>query len=251
VEEAIGKKPSEPSSDEQPAGPAEDLPDWLRDIEKPVAPVESSKPAEDIPEWLRQPAPLDQVESGTEPTLPAWVDENIPVDRQAAPTVPEEWVPAEAKPEELPETLTHPESLQAVEPPPVSKPFPASEIVPPTESLAPVEPVSSAKKAPVIPETLKMAGMLSLVPAQDKDAELLSNAQSILNQNSLDESMKLYSKLIRKGRLLDEVIHDLREAIYRHPVDVIIWQTLGDAYMRANRLQDALDAYTKAEELLR
>jgi cytochrome c-type biogenesis protein CcmH/NrfG len=50
---------------------------------------------------------------------------------------------------------------------------------------------------------------------------------------------------------LDEVIHDLREAIYRFPVDVSIWQTLGDAAMRANRLQDALDAYTKAEELLR
>jgi cytochrome c-type biogenesis protein CcmH/NrfG len=26
---------------------------------------------------------------------------------------------------------------------------------------------------------------------------------------------------------------------------------MGDAYMRANRLQDALDSYTKAEELLR
>jgi cytochrome c-type biogenesis protein CcmH/NrfG len=39
--------------------------------------------------------------------------------------------------------------------------------------------------------------------------------------------------------------------LYRFPVDVNIWQSLGDAYMRANRLQDALDAYTKAEELLR
>jgi cytochrome c-type biogenesis protein CcmH/NrfG len=63
--------------------------------------------------------------------------------------------------------------------------------------------------------------------------------------------MKEYGKIIKKGHLLDEVIHDLREAIYRYPVDVIVWQTLGDAYMRANRLQDALDAYTKAEELLR
>jgi len=43
----------------------------------------------------------------------------------------------------------------------------------------------------------------------------------------------------------------LRDAMYRFPVDVDIWQLLGDAYMRSNRLQDALDAYTKAEELLR
>ena len=93
--------------------------------------------------------------------------------------------------------------------------------------------------------------MLSRIPVQDKDAELLSQAQTTLDRNSLDEAMKQYSKLIKKGRLLDEVIHDLREAIYRYPVDVVVWQSLGDAYMRANRLQDALDAYTKAEELLR
>jgi hypothetical protein len=251
VEEAIGKKTSELPGDVQAAAPAEELPDWLKDIEKPAAPVESSKPAEDLPEWLRQPATLDKVESGPEPAMPSWVDENIPVDGQAVPTVPEEWVPAEAKPEELPEPMAHPESKQAVELPPVSEPFPASESVPLAEPTAPVEPASFVKRAAVTPPTLKQTGMLSLVPAQDKDAELLSNAQAVLDQNSLNESMKLYSKLVRKGRLLDEVIHDLREAIYRYPVDVIIWQTLGDAYMRANRLQDALDAYTKAEELLR
>jgi cytochrome c-type biogenesis protein CcmH/NrfG len=32
---------------------------------------------------------------------------------------------------------------------------------------------------------------------------------------------------------------------------VDLWQTLGDAYVRKNKLQDALDSYTKAEELLR
>ena len=34
-----------------------------------------------------------------------------------------------------------------------------------------------------------------------------------------------------------------------YPVEVGIWQTLGDAYMRANRLKEALEAYNKAEEL--
>jgi cytochrome c-type biogenesis protein CcmH/NrfG len=34
-------------------------------------------------------------------------------------------------------------------------------------------------------------------------------------------------------------------------VEVGIWQTLGDAYMRANRLKEALEAYNKAEELIR
>ena len=94
-------------------------------------------------------------------------------------------------------------------------------------------------------------GAVKTEQAQDKDAQTLAAAQKLLSFNNLAEAMKEYGKLIKRGRLLDEVIHDLREAQYRFPVDIIVWQTLGDAYMRANRLQDALDAYTKAEELLR
>ncbi|MFN2127876.1 MAG: tetratricopeptide repeat protein [Anaerolineales bacterium] len=29
-----------------------------------------------------------------------------------------------------------------------------------------------------------------------------------------------------------------------------MWKTLGDAYMNSNRLQDAIEAYTKAQNLL-
>jgi cytochrome c-type biogenesis protein CcmH/NrfG len=63
--------------------------------------------------------------------------------------------------------------------------------------------------------------------------------------------MKAYATLIKKNRLLDKIILDLTEATKRFPLDINLWQTLGDASMRANHLQDALDAYTKAEELLR
>jgi tetratricopeptide (TPR) repeat protein len=139
--------------------------------------------------------------------------------------VPEEWLPVE-KTETPPEPLA--ETFPSVEEPPAS--------------VAPPPPQAIAAKG---------TGVLSPIPQEDKDAILLSDAQSLLQGNRLDEAMKEYAKLIKKGRLLDEVIHDLREAIYRFPVDIIVWQSLGDAYMRANRLQDALDAYTKAEELLR
>jgi tetratricopeptide (TPR) repeat protein len=80
---------------------------------------------------------------------------------------------------------------------------------------------------------------------------VLGSARTELSRSNISGALDSYAKLIRKGRYLDEVIYDLREALYRYPVDVTIWQSLGDAYMRSNRLQDALDAYTKAEELLR
>ncbi|NJN44286.1 MAG: hypothetical protein HC806_05895, partial [Anaerolineae bacterium] len=61
-----------------------------------------------------------------------------------------------------------------------------------------------------------------------------------------------YEKLIKNNQNIDEIIADITEALdTRYPVDIGLWQTLGDAQVRKNSLQDALDAYTKAEELLR
>jgi tetratricopeptide (TPR) repeat protein len=80
---------------------------------------------------------------------------------------------------------------------------------------------------------------------------VLGQARNELSGSNVSGALDHYARLIKKGRFLEEVIFDLRDAIYRFPVDVDVWQSLGDAYMRANRLQDALDAYTKAEELLR
>jgi tetratricopeptide (TPR) repeat protein len=79
----------------------------------------------------------------------------------------------------------------------------------------------------------------------------LASAREALSHGKIPDALHAYGNLIRKGKLLEDVTFDLKEALYRFPVAVSIWQVLGDAYMRANRLQDALDAYTKAEELLR
>ncbi|NOG76894.1 MAG: tetratricopeptide repeat protein [Chloroflexi bacterium] len=79
----------------------------------------------------------------------------------------------------------------------------------------------------------------------------LASARSALTRGKIPDALQYYGNLIRRGKLLEDITFDLKEALYRFPVEVSIWQALGDAYMRANRLQDALDAYTKAEELLR
>jgi DNA-binding SARP family transcriptional activator len=89
------------------------------------------------------------------------------------------------------------------------------------------------------------------VLGSDKDAQAVQMARDLLSHGGLSGAMTEYVKLIKRGKLLEDVIYDLQEAVYRHPVDVIVWQTLGDAYFRTNRLQEALDAYSKAEGLLR
>ncbi len=79
----------------------------------------------------------------------------------------------------------------------------------------------------------------------------LMDAQAAMREGNVTVAMAEYGKVVKKKRFLDETIYDLREALDDHPIDVSIWQMLGDAYMRAGRLQEAIDAYTNAEQLLR
>jgi hypothetical protein len=230
---------------------------WLRGLETPATPVYTPKVRKDSSKRRRHPISPEELESVSEPETSTWGDENIPVTGQTIPTLPEEWVPAEAKldaglkPAPIPETAPVEENLPPAGYEPPSETIPVSKSKQAVKSEPVTKPASIPVQRPTHPTTWKQTGKFSDVPAKDKDAELLSSAQTYLDQKSLNESMDQYSKLIKKGHLLDEVIYDLREGIHRYPVDVNIWQTLGDAYMRANRLQDALDAYTKAEELLR
>jgi tetratricopeptide (TPR) repeat protein len=88
-------------------------------------------------------------------------------------------------------------------------------------------------------------------PPLDPDHIILRQAHNALDQGDIPTAVKQYEQLLDRMVLLNEIILDLQDALYRYPVDISIWQALGDAYMRNNQLQDALDAYTKAEELLR
>lgn len=226
-----------PVSQSQPEPSAgEELPDWLRGIDRPTSVAEPSK-EEELPEWLIAPAevpggaPQEPVE-GSGMAIPG-ADENALIPAILTPTIPEEWLPAETMEAEATEpAVVEPEALA---PEPV-QPVPEPAAPAPQPTLSPMPGV---------------VGELARVPSQDKDANTLQNAQIALKNGKLNDAMAGYAKLIKKQRLLDEVIHDLREGVYTFPVDIIIWQTLGDAYNRANLLQEALDAYTKAEELLR
>ncbi len=159
--------------------------------------------------------------------------------------------PLTAETEELPDWL---KEMSADEE--VPTPAPVSEWMPVEESSASQEVVVETATPDLAEQKLEAAPqpplrLRSTDSLQDKDAAFINNARQLLDKGSLEEAMNSYTNLIKKGKLLEEVIEDLNEIVYRHPVDVIVWQTMGDAYMRSNRLQEALDAYTKAEELLR
>jgi uncharacterized protein Smg (DUF494 family) len=232
----------------------------------------SRSEADEIPSWLSE---LDQEQeqvvtpSAMDADLPAWLrdetGELLAEPTKIEPTRTTDWHPVEAKepePEVQPSKpepepvmsqaevpLPQPEPVRAMAQPEMQapQPEPAEVVSIIEERIAAVQEVEKPA-APALPKPpkLKGTGKLSLPPDP-----ILGQARNELTGNNLSSALESYSRLIKKGRFLEEVIFDLRDALYRFPVDVNIWQSLGDAYMRANRLQDALDAYTKAEELLR
>lgn len=69
-------------------------------------------------------------------------------------------------------------------------------------------------------------------------------------QENISDLILRYEKLIQNDQNLEQVIFDLMEDTNRHPAEASLWQTLGDAYFRNNQLQEALDAYNRAEDAL-
>jgi tetratricopeptide (TPR) repeat protein len=266
------------------AAPADDLPAWMQNLGESEGQVPAGEPliSETLPEaaetsewmsaippeqpavqpppkvdtgslpsWLRGLDEEKQVPAATDEGLPAWLrdetGEVVAEPPKIEPTRSSDWQPVEAKqPEPEPK---EPEPVPAPPPVEVKPSVPEAPAAPPQP-----EPAVVAQEKPK-----KLTG--SLRPAKEPARRVpetpssldpvLGQARGELSRSNIPGALENYGRLIKKGRYLEDVIYDLREALYRYPVEVSIWQSLGDAYMRANRLQDALDSYTKAEELLR
>ncbi len=225
-----------------PAAELDNLPDWLSD--KPQdAPVETAattgvqagknESSADLPDWLSD---LDGAKGELAPAGAPGDDQvpDVPLWLQAAPQESLEgasqWRPAAV--DGVPEESATARAAEAMA---VSSSVTATARAP--EGTPSREPLPSrARPVPTAPAP---------------EAPSLGAAKAELARGNIAAALDIYGRLIRKGRSLTEIIRELRDALYRYPVEVSIWQSLGDAYMRADRLQEALDAYTKAEELLR
>jgi len=178
----------------------------------------------------------------TEVELPDWlkgIDQTTPEPALGLETGDARWVREEI--EEIPLTeTTEPPSEPAFTPSPTrDEELEASQVPEAGEPLLP---------EPEIPQTPPARDGWETSPSP---WETLQKAQKDLRRRDLESAAAEYEQLVASGDLLEETIHDLREAIDRHPMQIELYQVLGDAYLRNNQLQAAIDAYTKAEQLLR
>jgi hypothetical protein len=210
--------------------------------ESPEVPRETSgayEPETSLPDWLAgldMERGADEGGQGAEEAAPWMTTQETPLSDQPPAAASGEWRRAEP--------ISEPEPTS--EPAPTTEPGPLSALE--TEAGHTEEFIGEESQKPA-PPAAAISGPLP--KAQKPAPSLLGSAQSEMGRGNIAASLEMYDRLIHKGKSLTEIIRDLRDALYRYPVEVPIWQALGDAYMRANRLQEALDAYTKAEELLR
>ena len=222
----------------EPAAPThgtEELPDWLKE-EEPELP-QAQQPAAELPEWLQGVEAEQAAATVSSPTPVPYEEENMIWLNEELPRTAKPGAGAGvAEPAEpIPAWMQEPEAM-AEELPTMGGPRPEPETIPEAAiSALPLEPVAA----------------ISPIKDQAKANQILSDSQAALTEGQIAAAIQGYSQLISANINIEEAVHDLRDALYRFPVDISIWQTLGDAYVRSNRLQDGLDAYTKAEELLR
>ncbi len=236
--EALEEKtaPIEPAAMEAETLPAEEAP--LAETPTPAAQPAAGEV--EIPEWLRsyeeeqrtqepvwQPDETFTPEAVADEELPAWL-------REEPPAEPEVVLPPVQAEVEAPGAETEPATVESGMPEWLKE---LQESQPPAEAPARVE-------EPAAPARVE-------APISAPPSDAIALARAALRSGDIEGAAEQYTRLINASQNLDEVVHDLQGALDQHPVDVSLWQALGDAYMRIDRVQDALDAYTKAEELLR
>lgn len=225
-----------------PMGQLQSVPDWLaQGAETPELAVASvpdwiesdEEIAEEtgMPDWLRE-----QVDDTvTDPSeLPDWIrDENLDIDAEQIPP----WLlESVADDEDSYETIVLPDTSELTAPP----------------ELAELE-AQHAQPAPTAPVPVAS----SPAPIMKKDAQIdvaaaLKSARDNATSGDITGALSNYEAVVRSNQALDQVTADLRkltetEALKKNPA---VHRVLGDSLMRQGSLQEALDVYRRALNML-
>lgn len=255
--ETVAEEPEAVTSLESVIPPAEELPSWLLELEEPEGVKEATEsPTEvlewkegELPEWLKEIAETELSEE-VEVSIGLAAEEipPAPVDQVSEWTVEVENIPEVGKEEQVELQPEEPAWISEVES--LVEPVSAEEVPPELEPAAITEELSTQVTEPLA-GTLLEEPVVPVTETPEVELAVLEEARNAIGQGLPTQAAEIYTRLIQQNHYLDEVVKDLQDALYRFPVDVNLWVSLGDAYFRTDELQEALNAYTKAEELVR
>ena len=251
-EEAVTEEPEQPGQAEHIEAPesidtAPELPDWLSDMEAESSPDETDVVIETIAE-----SPASDETDEAIPDLPSWLAEPVEQETPA-------WTPPEPEKQKLDlnkASLVELERLPGIgfivaqkiityrdQNGPFSNPIDLQQI--PGFSSAMLQEIEDL----IVVEAPEQPALSQ--PVQADSAPELAEARQEMTAGELEQALEKYGDMILQKQSLDEVIHDLHQILLQHENEAAVWQTLGDAQMRANYVQEALESYTRAEQLFR
>lgn len=206
------------------------------DQELPTAPEESIA---ESPEWEKQVSQFEEEIPEVPIAEPLVWEGEATLSEEVFPTEPE---PAPEAEPEIPEWLR--EFIEEPTPTPVEETPTWLPTIAPSEEV--LEPSETEQLDASIGETVAET---TSAPSPLASTQLMQ-AWNSLTSGDRTAAIEQYTQMIHSGQDIDLVVMHLQEALLLHPADPMIHQTLGDAYLRADKLQEALDSYMKAEELI-
>ena len=271
--------PTETTADADTSGPEDEIPDWL------IAAAEQAEPPSDVSSELpvefadlgTEPE-LDSESAGTGGEVPpteepepeftedtvqeASISEEISgiseSDASAGVLEMDEIQPAPASAEmnEIQPSDVSTEETELAEPVAIAadEVLEQSEIKEAEAEPEPIaeEPAAETPKVEVEPPAVEAseAEVAEEPPAPEvkKKEDLLERSRQALASGDTASATEMYSDMIKRKKSLESVIEDLRIAVDRAPDNADLWQVLGDAYMRDDRTDEAIDAYRKGME---
>jgi hypothetical protein len=218
-----------PIEESLPEGEPELAPEWLTG-ETPPAPalmpdfsaITDDEEDIDIPDWLESSIDEDDIE------IPDWLsDESDDLEEEIPDWLADAGV-EELEPAAIPGWLT--DTMEDE----------------PADLVAQV--VETPDPEPAAPAIVQVQ---SPPPAADIAATIQAAQEKVAN-NDLDSALQDYESVVRANDGLDVVVSDLQKLTKNdtHKKNPAVYRVLGDAMMRNGDLQDALDVYRRALNLL-
>jgi len=248
-----------------PLKPIEEPPAWVQADAEAAVETAETRPTTVFAEAEAEPTqPAQLIEEPTRPTdetVPSWLVSEIT--QPTVPMVEEEAVPVEIKP--VKKLDLNEASLSELEELPgigfilaqaildyreVHGLFSSMDDLNQVPGIGPDRIEGVKDLAEVIPSPVHAGYEEKAVEPRDEDEKTLLQGRAALSQGYLPIAIDSFSSLVHKRIYLPEVIDEMKQALIQHPDNLPAWQILGDAYVRNDQLQEALDAYIKAEELL-
>jgi tetratricopeptide (TPR) repeat protein len=116
------------------------------------------------------------------------------------------------------------------------------------QEAAPKEVAKEIKEKPV---SFIVSTYLDRLETHPNDHEVrLALARAYRDEKRLVAAFEQFDKLVRSGHEIRDLVPDLEGLCASYPDDTAWHQLLGDAYVRINRLAEALEAYRMAQKAL-